>query len=201
VSEQLTSATGESPRPPEPARRLSPRRRVGLGAVIALALAGGVVLAWVIVGPNSSSTTRGPVAVPIQPVALSASALGTLARTVDQPIYWAGPRRHYLYELKRTADRKVYIRYLPPGVDAGARGSEYLIIATYPFPGAFAALKKVADGRGIQLPAGGLALVDEKHPTSVHLAFPNVDYQVEVYDPSQARARAVASSGQIRPAG
>jgi hypothetical protein len=188
-------------RPPEPARRSSRGRGIRLGAVIALALAGGIILAWAIVGRNNSSTTRGPVAVPIEPVALSAPALGTLARTVGQPIYWAGPRRHYLYELKRTADRNVSIRYLPPGVEAGAQGSKYLIIATYPFPGAFAALTKVAGGRGIRLPGGGLALVDKKHPTSVHLAFPNVDYQVEVYDPSPARARVLASSGRVRPAG
>jgi hypothetical protein len=126
--------------------------------------------------------------------------LSKLARLVGQPIYWAGPRRHYLYELERKSNRNVYIRYLPPGVDAGA-GGQYTTIATYPFAGAFGALERVAAGRGIQIPGGGLAVVDETHSTSVHLAFPNVDYQVEVYDPSPARARAVATSGRVRPAG
>jgi hypothetical protein len=200
VNEQLTSVPGESSRPPEPPRSASRGRRIGLGAVVALVLAGGVI-AWVFAGRDSSSPTNGPVAAPIAPVALSASGLGTLAQTVRQPIYWAGPREHYLYELKRTPDKKVYIRYLPPGVDAGVASSKYLIIATYPFVGALDALKSLAGGQGVKLPGGGLALVDEKHPTSVHLAFPNVDYQVEVYDPSPARALAVASSGQVQPAG
>jgi hypothetical protein len=62
-------------------------------------------------------------------------------------------------------------------------------------------LEKVEGGRGIQVPGGGLALVDEKYPKSVHLAFPNVNYQVEVFDPSPKRALAVATSGQVRPAG
>jgi len=190
-----------SSRPPEPARRLRLGRRAGLGAVIALAVTAGVI-AWSVTSrDSSSSTTTGPVASTVQPVALNASGLSTLAGTVGQPIYWAGPRTGYLYELRRTDNGNVYIRYLPPGVEAGATGAKYLIVATYPFSDAFAALERVAGGRGIQVPGGGLALVDAKYPKSVHLAFPKVNYQVEVFDPSPQRALAVASSGQVRPAG
>jgi hypothetical protein len=198
VNQPLTDASGESSRPPEPATPLN-RRGIVLGAVIAVALAGGLI-AW-LVTRIESSTTRGPAAAPVRPVALNVSGLAKLARFVNQPIYWAGPRKHYLYELKRTADGSVYIRYLPPGVEAGAAGHQYMIIATYPFSGAFTALEKLAGGRGVRVAGGGIALVDEKHRTSVHLAFRNVGYQVEVYDPSPARALAVASSGRVRPAG
>jgi hypothetical protein len=197
MNERLTNAPGESPRAPEPTERLARGRRIGAGAFIAVTLASGIIT-WVVVRHSSSSSPSAPVATPIAPVALSASGLQTLARTVGQPIYWAGPRRNYLYELKRTSDNKVFIRYLPPGVDAGVSSSNYMIVATYPFIGAFAALKRVAGGRGIQLPGGGLAVVDEKHPTSIHLAFPSIPYQVEVYDPSPVRALAVASSGAIQ---
>jgi hypothetical protein len=165
--------------------------------VVAAAAAG--VGAWLVAARSSSSNQATRVA-PTAPVALSASGLKTLAGVVGQPIYWAGPRKHYFYELKRTANRNVYIRYLPPGVNAGAPGHRYTIIATYPFPNGLAALKRVAGGRGIDLPGGGIALVDEKHPTLVHLAFPKVDYQVEVYDPSPARALALVTSGRVRPA-
>ena len=34
---------------------------------------------------------------------------------------------------------------------------------------------------------------------SVHIAFPRVDYQVEVYDPEPARALAVARSDRSSP--
>jgi len=196
VNEQLTRVPAESSRPLEPTRPVN-RRVVVLGALVALALAGGVI-AWLVT--RTQSSPNGSVAAPVKPVALSASGLAKLGRLVGQPIYWAGPQKDYLYELKRTGDGSVYVRYLPPGVNAGAKGHEYMIIATYPFPHALAALAKVADGRRIKLPGGGLALVDEKHSTSVHLAFPGIDYQVEVYDPSPARALAVASSGRVRPA-
>jgi hypothetical protein len=201
MNEELT------PVPDEPSRRaplfgrVRESRRATLAAVIALALVAGVI-AWAVVSQTGdSSNDNGTVATPVEPVALSASGLGTLARASGQPIYWAGPRKGYLYELTRTANRNVYVRYLPPGVNAGDKRTNYLIVATYPFPGAFEALQKVAGSGGVQIPGGGLALVDQKDPKSVHVAFPNVDYQVEVFDPSPARALAVATSGQVRLAG
>src|SRR5207253_8975722 len=99
------------------------------------------VVAWVVIGQVGSSTTNSPSYQPIAPVALSASGLATLAGTVGQPIYWAGPQHGYLYELKRTSDGNVYVRYLPPGVAVGAPGAAYLTVATYPFPGALQALR------------------------------------------------------------
>jgi dipeptidyl aminopeptidase/acylaminoacyl peptidase len=175
--------------------------RILVGGLIAFATAA-VLIAWLFVsGSGSSPATKRSVATPIKPVAVSASGLSTLARAVGQPIYWAGQRPGYLYELTRTANGNVYVRYLPPGVDAGAKGANYLVVGTYPFPGAFATLQKLAQGRGINLPGGGLALVDKRYPKSVHLAFPKVDYQVEVFDPSPKRALSVASSGEIRSVG
>jgi hypothetical protein len=179
------------------------RPRVRLGAVLALAVAAGIV-AWATVGRGSSTsptqTTAGPVAAkPIAPVALSSAGLRTLARAVGQPIYWDGPKPGYMYELRRTSNGNVYVRYLPPGVKAGAPGAKYLIVATYPFRNALNALKAVANGGQIKLPGGGIAAVDASYPQSVHLAFPGVGYQVEVYDPSPTRARRIALSGHVRP--
>ena len=142
MDEQTTGST-ETPRQPGSTRRHVGLGRIRLGAVIAVVVAVGII-AWIVAGRDSSSTTTtGVVAVaPIEAVALSAPGLATLARTVGQPIYWAGPREGYLYELRRSADGNVYIRYLPPGVDVGASGAKYLTVATYPFRGAYDALKK-----------------------------------------------------------
>src|SRR6266480_6015728 len=46
---------------------------------------------------------------------------------------------------------------------------------------------------------GGAAVQDPKHPTSIHFAYPRSDYQIEVYDPSPARALQLVLSGQITP--
>jgi hypothetical protein len=192
-------------------------RRVRLGAVIALALAAGFV-AWLVIHNRSSTpssqtsttrtstkqtsttqTTSGPVAKAIAPIALSANGLRTLAQAVDQPIYWDGPKLGYKYELTRTTNGRVFVRYLPRAVKAGAPESRYLIVATYPFPNALAALKAVSDPSRIALAGGAIAVVDKAYPKSVHLAYPGVPYQIEVYDPSPARARRVAASGGIQP--
>jgi hypothetical protein len=164
---------------------------------VALAVVVGV-LAWVVFsrGGSSSNTLR---VVPVKPIALSVSGLETLAVVVRQPIYWAGPRKNFLYELTRASNGNVYIRYLPPGAGAGAPGSNYLRIATYPVHKALEALKTAAGGRGIGVPGGGLALVDSKSPKSVHLAFPNVEFQAEVFAASPKQALDIATSGEIRP--
>jgi hypothetical protein len=179
-------------------RGATPKRpRIWLVAIVALTLVEGVAAC----GKSSSSspTTAGPVAKAIPPVALSANGLRTLAGAVPQPIYWAGPKRGYLYELTRTTAGRIYVRYLPAGVKAGAPGASYLIVATYPYPKALNALKAVAHGAQITVPGGGMAVVDQKYPKSVHMAFAGVAYQVEVYDPLPAVSRAVAVSGHVLP--
>jgi len=170
---------------------------VGVAAVVVLVL-------WLFAsgdGEASKTGTAGVAAVPVEPVALSAAGLKTLAAAVDQPIYWAGPQEGYLYELRRTQNGNTYVRYLPRGIDAGAPGAEYLTVATYPFPDAFAELKEAAGDRAVDAAGGGIALVADERPNSIHLAYPGVDYQVEVYDPSPAKALQVARSGNVRPAG
>jgi hypothetical protein len=168
---------------------------VGIGSAAALTVAA-ALLASLVAAHRKSSTS--PAMTPINPVVLSASGLRRLALTVGQPIYWAGPRRGSLYELTRTADNRSIVRYVPPGVVAGSNVGRYLSVATYPFIGAFGALQDVANGRGSVLPDGGLAVVNASYPSAVHLAFPLVEYQVEVYDPSPTRARAIAMSGKVR---
>ena len=45
--------------------------------------------------------------------------------------------------------------------------------------------------------SGGIALVDQAYPKSIHVAYPGSDYQVEVFSPSPARTRQVVVSGQV----
>jgi len=206
MNEQLTTGTAEAPSPPSGSRGLLSSRSLRLGVVIVVLALVGLII-WLTVGrssssPSSSSNLRGSVvATPIDPVALSSSGLATLARTVAQPIYWAGARPGYLYELKRTSNGNVYIRYLPQGVSAGAPGAKYLTVATYPFRNALQALQNVPTGRLVSIPGGGVVLVSPTYDKSVHLAYPNVNYQVEVYAPTSGTALSLAQSGQVQPAG
>jgi len=185
------------------ARALLRKPRVRVGAVIAIAAAAGVI-AWAIIDTGgSSSTSTPPTTVArgdhVGPIGLSAQGLATLAHTLRQPIYWAGPKAGYTYELTRTSDGKVYVRYLPSGVKVGDKRASFLIVATYPYAHAFRALRAISKGKGVTLPTGGFALPDPSYTKSVHLGFRGVNYEVEVYDPSPAQAQSVALSGQVQP--
>jgi hypothetical protein len=179
----------------------SPRRRrlLWLGLVAAAAVAVVAVVAWLVFRDDGSSTPQ-PSAADNAPVLVTAATLRTIARVVPQPIYWAGPEAGTKYELTRAANGDVYVRYLPEGVKAGGEEGKHLIVATYPFEGAYAALQKVGGGQERQVPGGGIA-VPAQDPKSVHVAFPGVDYQVEVYDPSPEKALEVATSGRVKSAG
>jgi hypothetical protein len=199
MDEKLETGTAK---PARALRTLLGQPRIRIGAVLALAVTAGVII-WAIAGRAGSTSTSqpaaGPLAKPIAPVALSASGLRTIARAVSQPIYWAGPKPGYRYELSRTTAGSVFIRYLPPGVKAGAPEAKYLLIATYRYPDARQALTSVAHGKALDIRGGGTALVDDTYRKSVHVAYPGVPYQVEVYDPSPAVSRNIALSGAVRP--
>jgi hypothetical protein len=190
------------PKPEASGARRRRRPRVRLGAVVALAIGGGIA-AWAVVGSRDTDSSPLPAAVttakPLGPIGLSASGLRTLTRSVDQPIYWAGPKAGFLYELTRTSTGKIYLRYLPRGAKVGSKQAGYLIVATYPFRNPVQALKDLTDGDLLDVPGGGVAMVDRNHPESVYLAYPDVDDQIEVFDPSAQRALEVAQSGTVRP--
>jgi hypothetical protein len=75
------------------------------------------------------------------------------------------------------------------------------LIATYPFKGALAALKKAHTGkpRTVAGQKGALAVVERENPTNVHVAFPHLDYQLEVYSPHAKAARKFATLGYLTP--
>ena len=166
-----------------------------LGGLIAVALAVSLIL-WLTLKDNGSSSTK-----PAGPVAASPQELKAVPASVNHPVYWAGQRAGYTYELSKTA-RGVYVRYLPPGVAVGDQHPKYLTIASYPYPHAYATLIKAAKTKGAvssKLAGGGIAVVSKQQPKSVYIAFASANLQVEVYDPSPKRARQLAFSGQVVP--
>jgi hypothetical protein len=192
-----------------PARRDTPIR---IGAVVALAVAIGFVV-WLFVrgGDESSNKTVGPTPRTATTsttsgrkllTAASVQTLKTLAAASDRPIYWAGAKAGTTYELTRTPDGRIYIRYLPKGVKVGDTRASYLIVATYPVPNAYKAVQTAAKEDGavtLRLPRKGLAVYNRSAETNVYFAYPGTSYQVEVFDPNPRRARQLVTSGKIRP--
>jgi hypothetical protein len=133
---------------------------------------------------------------------VSPAQLQAVAASLGHPIYWVGPKKGYTYQLARMSNGQVQIRYVPAG-QTGASGS-YLTIGTYPFPKALATLRRLAAGANtdaIHLSGGGLAVIDKQTPQSIHLAYPNSEYQIEVYDSSAAEAKHLVSADALKSIG
>jgi hypothetical protein len=168
-----------------------------LGALVAIGLAAFFV-GWL-------AMNRGADTPPVSgngASAASESELRAFAESVSHPVYWAGPKDGYTYELTRTTDGRVYVRYLPEGSEVGDPSSRFLTVGTYPRAGAFAELKRAgrADGAiSLTLERNGLAVFSKAKPTSVYFGYPDARYQVEVFDPSPDVARRLALSGQVVP--
>ena len=180
------------------ARRPSVRtRRLRAGAVLAVALVIGFGLWLAFRGGGSSATS--PIPKGSTAVRISVEGLRTISTAVGIPIYWAGERPGFAYELSKTADNRVFIRYLPSGTSVGTT-KQYLTIGTYPVGDAFSVTSRLARRSGsvrVGVGKGGVAFYKSKTPTSVFLAYPGSDYQIEVYDPSPGRARELVTSGQV----
>ena len=167
------------------------------GKKIRLEFSGGGSNYQAVTSQKESVKVRVPVA--LDPVQAPTAELKAVSKALRQPIYWAGPRKGFHYELTRSTDGNVFVRYLPHGVQAGDRPGKLLIVATYRLRDAYGHLKRYANGKAVAGPNGSIYVASHDSPTSVYVAFPNVDYEIEVYDPSPKVARAIAASGQIRP--
>ena len=180
------------------------RPEVRIGAVVAVAIAVAFVV-WLLVrgGDSNSSSTGQTQTVPaIAPVAATPDRLRSLSVEIGRPIYWAGPLSNTTYELTRTSQDRIYVRYLPQDVQVGTKRADYTIVGTYPVSNAYDVLKTLAKKESetsFTAPNGGIAVYDTSRSTNVYLAYPGSNVQIEVFDPSASRARALVTSGQVGP--
>lgn len=149
---------------------------------------------------------RGDLAAVAKPASstVSVAQLRALDDRLGHPIYWAGAQAGVAYELTSTTDGRVYVRYLPPGADAGSDADRFVTVGTYPQEDAVATLRATAGASGgelLDLPGGGVGYVDADRPTSAYAAFPGTDLQVEVYAQEPARTLELLTSGRLVPVG
>ena len=152
-----------------------------------------------LVGRSDSPRGTAQAVVSTAPRLVSAAELGGAAAQTA-PVYWVGPRRAHAYELTQTGQGRVFVRYLSSPAQLGSRRPDFLAVATYAQPNAYAAIQAAARRRGaitIHPANGGLAVYDRARPTSVFLAYPGGSHQIEVYDPSAAEAHRLVRSGAV----
>jgi hypothetical protein len=179
---------------------------VGIGALIAVVAAIAFIV-WLAVGCGSSksssttTTAQTSTVAAISARAATRAELRALAVQVGHPIYWVGPASNQVYELTRTASDQIFVRYLPHGVQPGTKKAAYTFVGTYPFTGAYKALRALSKKKGnasFSVP-GGIATYALTSPTNIYVAFPGSDVEIEVYDPDAKRARSLVAAGQVQP--
>lgn len=168
--------------------------------LLGLALGGAVVaVAWLLLRGDGSPS--GPTAEGI-PALVSQPQLQRLAASLDHPVYWAGPRRGFRYELTTTTSGRIFVRYLPDGVAAGDPRPEFLTVGTYPGTRSFADLKRAANREGatwVGLDHGELVVFAAGDSHRAYLGHEGENDQVEVFAPSSDTARKLVLDGAIVP--
>jgi hypothetical protein len=136
---------------------------------------------------------------PVGASAVSPAALRVVAKR--RPLYWVGPRTGVRYELTEAAGGRLFLRYLPAGIEVGDRRGR-LTIGTYPVAHAFEQVQAAAKRpRGVllHLGDGAIAVYNRSRPTNVYLASPGSPVQVEVYDPNARVARQLVLEKRVTP--
>jgi hypothetical protein len=137
---------------------------------------------------------------PYGPHINSVRELQQLARSSGQPIYWAGIQQGRQLEVTRSADGRVYVRYIGFEDKVGDQ-STFLTVATYPVSDALGALRTAGREKGgisARTPDGAYVYTRKGLP-SVYLAYPGTGHQVEVFDRTARRALKIARRGDIQP--
>jgi hypothetical protein len=193
----VTTQPAQTPRSVSPFGSMRLRRGAFVAAAVVVA-----VIVWLIVKDHGNDhKSSGQSAPPAS--AASIQQLRDTQASVGHPVYWAGRRTGFTYELTQV-NANVYVRYLPPGTPLGDPRPSFLTVGTYSKPNAFASLKRLGNRNGNtsnKIDGGGVAVFSDSRPQSVYFAYPGSKVQVEVYDPSARRALRLVLSGRVKPVG
>jgi len=135
-------------------------------------------------------------------VALTESELIDAVKKLGVDVYWAGPVSGAKYTLAVPAEGQAYVRYLPNGDGLTDTQPNYVVIATYTTTDAFRATQAAGNqSNGVTFinPEGAAVYYNKDTPTNVYVAYPNLNYQIEVFNPIAKTALDIASKqGALR---
>jgi len=189
----------------EELKQVSQRVRFTAAAAVVLAV---VLIVWLAASSGGDSSSSPASAASEQTagktvtVVPESGLLGAM-KAVGYPVYWAGPRAGVEYEVSRLDEGRTYVRYLPQGEEAESK-QPFLTVGSYQEQDALANLRKLGRSSGailVDIAGNGSAYAESAKATSAYMAFPDLDVQVEVYDPEGGKALELIRSGAIVPIG
>ena len=189
-----------APQPPAGAWLQNNRRTAIIaGAVVVVIIA--AIIAFAVGGNDSKSS--GSNNATTQQVGLNVDGLKTAVTALGRKVYWAGDEADNQYVLQTLANGQATIRYIPKDGNSNESQAIYRVIGSYPIKDAFGVTTKAGEAEGSVLITnadGSIVVYNKNKTTNVYVAFPNVDVQIEIYDPS-GQALALATSGRVVPIG
>jgi hypothetical protein len=172
------------------------KNRLRLGGAVA-ALVAILILVVILAGGEGSKTAANGAEI------VSVNELREKVALQGAPAYWAGERPDAELELSQNGTQ-TYVRYLTGDAEVGDPRPDFLTVGTYAAPNPAGALRRQSRQPGgvlAKAPGGGTVYFSRTHPHSVYLAYPGVEAEIEVYDPSFKRALGLVNAGQIVPVG
>jgi hypothetical protein len=129
--------------------------------------------------------------------AVTPAQLRALSKQLGKAIYWLGPKPGLTYAFSRTADGRMYVRYLPKGVAPGI-DQPYLTVGTYPMKDAYGVTRKLAkSSKDLRMSGNRVVLGLKNRPHNVYVAFRGTSYQIEIYDPTGSAAHTLAAASLV----
>jgi len=175
-----------------------------LGALLAAPIA--FVLAFVVfifsplaapVFPWNAQTPVDTTGITQGQVALTESELREVIQRENLVAFWLGPEPGAKYTLNVTAGNQVFIRYLPSGQGLEDISQSYVIVGTYQQENAYEITEAAgAQPNGITFinADGAMVYYSKLLPTNVYLAFPDQDFEIEIFDPRDGGALSSAAT-------
>lgn len=133
-------------------------------------------------------------------VALTESQLIAAVKSAGISVYWLGSAAGNKYAFNNLATDQNFVRYLPGGNGVADTAEKYRIIGTYKDVTAYETMKKAAassNGVSFTNPDGSIVYYDKATPLHVYLAFKNLPYQIEIFDPISGVALSLAKTPGI----
>lgn len=130
-------------------------------------------------------------------VCLTEDELKSLVAEQKLSVYWTGPISDATYTLNASQTGQVFVRYVEKGQQCDGQTQEFRVIATYSLAGAFESTRAAgnqANGVSLENNDGSIVYFNRESPTNVYVAYPNIDYQIEIYDPNPKKAVLLATT-------
>ncbi len=135
-------------------------------------------------------------------VALSRGELRDVVRSKHLNVYWVGPVEGNKYSIFVPKTGVAVVRYIPPGASVTDASPSFRLVATYVQKDAFATTQLAGAKEGnlgfINIDGNAVFYVKTR-PTNVYVGIKGHDVQLEIFDPGQDQAVALALfRGQIQ---